>query len=165
MMETSICLNECADAVANIYKWTKTTKPPFNMTWTPMNPYVRREPKGVVLIIVPFNYPLYLTVSPLVRRLSIIRSMVWGVCGRHGILGCDPCRHEDICSLIFLARCNVCRVLHGRQTPRRRAPFLRLVREIDDQVRGHRLCKNRPRRRTRNHQGKYPHFSLQPSQD
>jgi aldehyde dehydrogenase (NAD+) len=69
-METSICLNECADAVANIYKWTKTSKPPFNLTWTPMNPYLRREPKGVVLVIIPFNVPLYLTVSPLVRRLS-----------------------------------------------------------------------------------------------
>jgi acyl-CoA reductase-like NAD-dependent aldehyde dehydrogenase len=34
-----------------------------------MNPYIRREPKGVVLIIVPFNFPLFLTVSPLVRKL------------------------------------------------------------------------------------------------
>lgn len=75
MMETMVCLNACAEAVANIYKWTKTTKPPFNLTWTPMNPCVRREPKGVVLIIVPFNFPLYLTVSPLVRKFSLIRSM------------------------------------------------------------------------------------------
>lgn len=88
-METSICLGECADAVANIYKWAKTTKPPFNMTWTPMNPYVRQEPKGVVLIIVPFNYPLFLTISPLVRRLSINQSIVWRVYRQREIPDCE----------------------------------------------------------------------------
>jgi len=76
-METNNCLKECADTVANIYKWTKPTKPPFNVTWTPMNPHLRHEPKGVVLIIVPFNFPLFLTVSPLVRRFSIVQPTLW----------------------------------------------------------------------------------------
>jgi aldehyde dehydrogenase (NAD+) len=69
LMETTVCLSECAEAVANIYKWTKTTKPPFNLNWTPMNPRLRREPKGVILMVVPFNFPLFLTVSPLVSTL------------------------------------------------------------------------------------------------
>lgn len=117
-METTVCLSECADTVANIYKWTKITKPPFNLTWTPMNPYLRREPKGVVLIIVPFNFPLFLAISPLVRRPSVIQSVVQGGCGPHRILGCEPFRHEEkqTYSLVFiymLAWCNGRGMLHG----------------------------------------------------
>ncbi len=93
-METTVCFGECAEAVSNIYKWTKTTKPPFNLTWTPMNPYIRREPKGVVLIIVPFNYPLFLTVSPLVRKLSIIHSMYRRERRQREILRWDPSYEE-----------------------------------------------------------------------
>lgn len=32
------------------------------------------EPKGVVLIISPFNYPYFLTLTPLVRR--VVRSVL-----------------------------------------------------------------------------------------
>ena len=114
-METTVCLGECADAVSNIYKWTKTTKPPFDLTWTPLNPSIRREPKGVVLIIAPFNYPLFLTVSPLVRKLSIIRPMertAWNLG-----LGTFVQKGVDILNVRTLAWRNGCRMLYGRQTP------------------------------------------------
>ena len=95
MMETSVCFRECADAVSNIYKWTKTTRPPFDLTWTPLNPYIRREPKGVVLIIVPFNFPMFLTVSPLVRKLSIIRPMERRERRQRVIEGWEPSYEEE----------------------------------------------------------------------
>ena len=33
-----------------------------------MRPMIRKEPKGVVLIISPFNYPIFLTLGPLVCK-------------------------------------------------------------------------------------------------
>ena len=45
-------------------------KAEFSLSWWAMGPKIRPEPKGVVLIIAPFNGPVVMLLSPLVRRPS-----------------------------------------------------------------------------------------------
>ena len=45
-------------------------KAEFSLSWWAMGPKIRPEPKGVVLIIAPFNGPVVMLLSPLVRRDS-----------------------------------------------------------------------------------------------
>ncbi|KAG9045868.1 hypothetical protein FS837_005536 [Tulasnella sp. UAMH 9824] len=45
----------------NFGSWTKPEKPPFNLKFWALSPVIRRVPKGVVLVIGPFNYPLVST--------------------------------------------------------------------------------------------------------
>jgi aldehyde dehydrogenase (NAD+)/aldehyde dehydrogenase (NAD(P)+) len=59
------------DAYCNVAKWSKPQKPGFSVMWTPMRPVIRKEAKGVVLIITPFNYPLWLSFVPLVRAFTL----------------------------------------------------------------------------------------------
>ncbi|KAG8947660.1 hypothetical protein FRC04_010594 [Tulasnella sp. 424] len=46
----------------NFEAWTKPQKPTFNLKFWAFSPVIKRVPKGVVLIIGPFNYPLTSTV-------------------------------------------------------------------------------------------------------
>ncbi|KAL0959771.1 hypothetical protein HGRIS_011461 [Hohenbuehelia grisea] len=55
---------ECVD------KWAKPERPPFSITFGAMRPVVRKEPKGVVLIISPFNYPVWLMIGPVAGALA-----------------------------------------------------------------------------------------------
>jgi len=52
----------------NVEKWAKPEKPAFDLSWTPLRPVTIKEPKGTVLIITPFNYPVWLTLCPLVSK-------------------------------------------------------------------------------------------------
>ena len=70
-LEIGAAISEAKDAYCNVEKWSKPQKPGFSLTWTLMRPVVRKEAKGVVLIIAPFNYPLWLTFVPLVRAFSL----------------------------------------------------------------------------------------------
>ncbi|KIO24519.1 hypothetical protein M407DRAFT_76884 [Tulasnella calospora MUT 4182] len=45
----------------NFEAWTKPEKPPFNFQFWALSPVIRRVPKGIVLVIGPFNYPLIST--------------------------------------------------------------------------------------------------------
>jgi len=56
---------ELKEAYDNVEKWASPEKAPFSWLWFAMSPVMRNEPKGVVLLISPFNYPLYLLLSPL----------------------------------------------------------------------------------------------------
>lgn len=62
-------------AYENVEKWAKPEKPSFSMTWTPMRPVIYKVPKGVVLIMSPFNYPMWQNV-PVLVRLSTFRVVV-----------------------------------------------------------------------------------------
>lgn len=59
-------ISEILTQIKNVEKWSKPTRPPFNVNFFPMRPLIRKEPKGVVLIISPFNYPIFLTLGPAV---------------------------------------------------------------------------------------------------
>lgn len=62
-------------AYKNVAKWAKPEALPFDLTSTPMRPVIRKEPKGVVLIIAPFNYPTFLALGPLVRSSAHMYSV------------------------------------------------------------------------------------------
>ena len=59
-------LSEVLTQIKNVEKWSKPSRPPFNINFFPMRPLIRKEPKGVVLIISPFNFPIILSLGPLV---------------------------------------------------------------------------------------------------
>jgi aldehyde dehydrogenase (NAD+) len=58
-------------AYQNVAKWAKPEYTPFDLVYGPMRPHIRKEAKGTVLIIAPFNYPLFLTLGPLVCRQKL----------------------------------------------------------------------------------------------
>jgi len=66
-LEINASITEVRNAWANVDKWAKPEKPPFSIMGTPMRRVIYKEPKGVVMIISPFNFPMWLTFSPLVR--------------------------------------------------------------------------------------------------
>ncbi|KAG8908245.1 hypothetical protein FRB99_008310 [Tulasnella sp. 403] len=76
LLELGTCHAAVLDALSNIHKWTRTQNTPFNLNYYFMSPKVRQEPKGVVLIIGPFNYPLYATVIPAIAALAAGNAVV-----------------------------------------------------------------------------------------
>jgi len=54
----------------HLERWAAPKKKPTPMTMAPGNAYVRREPKGVVGIVAPWNYPMQLALAPLVAALA-----------------------------------------------------------------------------------------------
>ena len=63
-------LSEIKNALANLDSWVtpKTVETPFTMLGT--KSYIQYEPRGVCLIISPWNYPFLLCVGPLVSALA-----------------------------------------------------------------------------------------------
>ncbi len=53
-------------AYDSVAKWAAVQKADFNFSFYAMAPKIRPEPKGVVLIIGPFNGPVIMLISPLV---------------------------------------------------------------------------------------------------
>lgn len=60
-------VQEALAQLAGVDKWARDEKPAFSVNFFAMRPRVRKEPKGTVLIISPYNYPVWLTLGPLVR--------------------------------------------------------------------------------------------------
>ena len=54
----------------NLERWAASKRKPVPMTLAPGKAYVRREPKGVVGIIAPWNYSMQLALAPLVAALG-----------------------------------------------------------------------------------------------
>ncbi|TFY68036.1 hypothetical protein EVJ58_g1258 [Rhodofomes roseus] len=69
-LEISGTLLEIRDAYDNVEKWAAPQKSPFSLLWFTLSPATRKEPKGVVLIISPFNYPYFLTLTPLAVAIA-----------------------------------------------------------------------------------------------
>ncbi|KZT04151.1 NAD-dependent aldehyde dehydrogenase [Laetiporus sulphureus 93-53] len=69
-LELNGTLIEIKIAFDNVEKWTAPEKPPFSLFWWGMSPTIRKEPKGTVLIISPFNYPVYLLLCPLASAIA-----------------------------------------------------------------------------------------------
>lgn len=60
-------LSEAVDAYHNVAKWSKPESARWSFNFFAMKPTILKQPKGVVLIISPFNYPMWLSLGPLVR--------------------------------------------------------------------------------------------------
>eukprot|EP00929_Paragymnodinium_shiwhaense_P113492 TRINITY_DN81789_c0_g1_i1.p1 TRINITY_DN81789_c0_g1~~TRINITY_DN81789_c0_g1_i1.p1 ORF type:complete len:521 (-),score=149.43 TRINITY_DN81789_c0_g1_i1:403-1965(-) len=61
------------EALANLKAWTapESVKTPFESSPTMLGrSYIRREPKGVILIIAPWNFPVELALHPVVAAIA-----------------------------------------------------------------------------------------------
>ncbi|KAM8816287.1 aldehyde dehydrogenase family 3 member B1 [Rhynchonycteris naso] len=68
--EISISQGEINLALRNLQAWMKDEKVPRNLATQLDSAFIRKEPFGLVLIIAPWNYPLNLTLVPLVGALA-----------------------------------------------------------------------------------------------
>jgi aldehyde dehydrogenase (NAD+) len=107
-LELTPALTEIKRQHANVEKWAKPEKPPFSVTWTPFRPTVAKEPKGTVLIINPFNYPVWLNLVQLVSILpSETRATYLSGCVKAGAIaaGCTvllkPSEQTPACSSLL----------------------------------------------------------------
>ncbi|EMD33344.1 hypothetical protein CERSUDRAFT_87228 [Gelatoporia subvermispora B] len=70
LFDLSVVVQDVKNAYDHVEKWTRTEKAPFHFNWFAMKPTTRKEPKGVVLIIAPFNYPVFLLFGPLIGAIA-----------------------------------------------------------------------------------------------
>jgi acyl-CoA reductase-like NAD-dependent aldehyde dehydrogenase len=70
-LELNSAIGEVMQSYNGVAKWAKPESPPFTIVFAAMKPLIRKEPKGTVLIISPFNLPVWLTISPLVRISTV----------------------------------------------------------------------------------------------
>ncbi|KAH8996357.1 NAD-aldehyde dehydrogenase [Lactarius akahatsu] len=70
VLEIGGTLTEAVNAYHNVAKWSKPERAPWSLNWFATKPTIRKEPKGVVLIISPFNYPVWLLLRPLVAAIA-----------------------------------------------------------------------------------------------
>jgi len=61
---------ELRGAIRHLERWMRPQRVPTPMGFLGSRAWIRQEPKGVVLIISPWNYPLYLTLGPLVSAVA-----------------------------------------------------------------------------------------------
>ncbi|KIJ53661.1 hypothetical protein M422DRAFT_25484 [Sphaerobolus stellatus SS14] len=59
MMDINTLAADALFAYANIDKWAEPYKVPHHPRYSLFNPVIHKEPKGVVLIIGPYNYPFF----------------------------------------------------------------------------------------------------------
>mmetsp|Transcript_23238 Transcript_23238/g.62282 ORF Transcript_23238/g.62282 Transcript_23238/m.62282 type:complete len:494 (+) Transcript_23238:495-1976(+) len=68
--EMSVVLHEIDEALANLKEWMKPVQRPSPGVAMPCYSEVRQEPRGVVLVISPFNYPVSLALGPMVSAIT-----------------------------------------------------------------------------------------------
>ncbi|XP_004618542.2 aldehyde dehydrogenase family 3 member B1 [Sorex araneus] len=70
LSEVHISQSEIKLALRNLRAWMKDEKVPKNLATQLDSAFIRKEPYGLVLIIAPWNYPVNLTMVPLVGALA-----------------------------------------------------------------------------------------------
>jgi len=68
--EIFVVLNELQHTLKNLRKWTKPQKVKTPLTFLGTRSWVQFEPKGICLIISPWNFPFNLAIGPLVSALA-----------------------------------------------------------------------------------------------
>ncbi|HWL45805.1 MAG TPA: aldehyde dehydrogenase family protein [Ilumatobacter sp.] len=74
--ETGFLLNEIDHTLKHLDKWTRPEKVRLPLHLGPGKAHVVPEPLGTVLIIAPWNYPLQLTLAPLIPALAAGNTVV-----------------------------------------------------------------------------------------
>lgn len=62
--------SEIKDAKKNLYRWMRAKKVKTPLAMMGSSSHIRYEPKGVVLIVSPWNFPVNLTFGPLVSAIA-----------------------------------------------------------------------------------------------
>ena len=70
LTEIYLVVKEIKVAIANLKKWTKNQQVETPLSLFGTSSWIKYEPKGVCLIISPWNYPVNLTFSPLVSAIA-----------------------------------------------------------------------------------------------
>ena len=70
LFETDLLEADIDFAVKNIHSWMKPEYVSKTMMYQPMSCYIHKEPYGVALIIGAWNYPVQLTLLPLVGAIA-----------------------------------------------------------------------------------------------
>jgi coniferyl-aldehyde dehydrogenase len=70
LLEVVPTLNAIRHARRKLSSWMRPQRRPVELTFQPARAWVRFEPLGVIGIIAPWNYPLLLTLSPLVDAIA-----------------------------------------------------------------------------------------------
>ena len=68
--EISVVYEELKIAIKHTEKWAKTRRVSSNISNFPVKSYIKPCPRGVVLIISPWNYPLQLALVPLISAVA-----------------------------------------------------------------------------------------------
>ncbi len=68
--ELGIVQGEIREAVRNLSRWSRVRRTPGPLLQFPSNGRRYPEPKGCVLIVSPWNYPVQLTLAPLVSAIA-----------------------------------------------------------------------------------------------
>ena len=68
--ETGQVISEINLALKNLHRWMKPERVKTNLLNFPSSSKILHDPRGVVLIISPWNYPLYLLLMPLVGAIA-----------------------------------------------------------------------------------------------
>lgn len=74
--EISPPLSEARHALKNLSRWTSRTSVAVPMAFAPAKAWTQPEPKGVVLIVAPWNFPVLLCLAPLVNALAAGNTVV-----------------------------------------------------------------------------------------
>ncbi|KAI0064309.1 NAD-aldehyde dehydrogenase [Artomyces pyxidatus] len=69
-LEIKPTITEAKFAYDNVSKWATPESPALSFNWFAMKPTIRKEAKGIVLIISPFNYPVTLLLGPLAGAIA-----------------------------------------------------------------------------------------------
>jgi len=69
-LELDVISGQILNAYQNVEKWTKPDGVPFDVNFFFMGPKILKEPKGTVLIIGPFNFPILCNIRPLIGAIS-----------------------------------------------------------------------------------------------
>ncbi|KAG2065681.1 NAD-dependent aldehyde dehydrogenase [Suillus decipiens] len=69
-LELNPTISDCKIAYDKVDKWARTEKAPFNIKFAAFRPVIRKEPKGIVLSISPFNYPVWLALGPIIGAIA-----------------------------------------------------------------------------------------------
>ncbi|MEG2473967.1 coniferyl aldehyde dehydrogenase [Acinetobacter sp.] len=76
LFEVMTSLNGIKHSLKHLRKWMKPSKREVGILFQPASAYVMYQPLGVVGIIVPWNYPLFLAVGPLAQALAAGNSVM-----------------------------------------------------------------------------------------
>nr|QYV43141.1 FALDH1 [Colaphellus bowringi] len=70
LMEIDFLLNEIKYTLMHIYEWSKPEKPSTTIANVLDSVYILHDPYGVVLVMGAWNYPLLLTLSPVIGAIA-----------------------------------------------------------------------------------------------